>query len=254
MKRFVLAVAVLAFVVGGISAAEAQSEVAVIAPGSSRPVIQPLAMAIESKTGNKVKASFALAGPLKQQVLQGDMFDVAVLQPPFDDVLASGNLVAKSETPLARLSVGLAVRKGSQKPDISTPESLKAALLAAKSIAYPNPAGGAAAGVSFNETLKKLGITDQVQSKVQLVQGGPAGTALVAKGDAEIALAFMTELTDPGIDVVGPLPQAVSAPTRYVAFVSAHAKNAAAAQEVIEYLGSAAASPVYRQYGMQPEH
>src|SRR4029078_11304439 len=104
MKRLALAVVMLAYVVGAAGAAHAQSEVALIAPGSSRAVIQPVATAFESKTGNKVKASCAMGGPLKQQVLQGGAFDVAVLQPPFDDVLASGNLAAKSETPLARLS------------------------------------------------------------------------------------------------------------------------------------------------------
>jgi molybdate transport system substrate-binding protein len=254
MKRFALTLVTLACLFAGVGACEAQSQVVLIAPGSSRAVIEPLAMAFASGSGNKVNASFAMAGPLKQQVIQGSAFDVAVLQPPFDEVIASGNLAPQSETPLARLSVGLAVRKGAKKPDISTPEALKAVLLAAKSIAYPNPAGGAAAGVSFTDTLKKLGIIEQMQSRAHLVQGGPAGTALVANGEAEIALAFMTEMTDPGIDVVGPLPEAVSAPTRYVGFVSARPSSPATAQALLDYLASDAASRVYKKNGMEPEH
>lgn len=252
MKYTFSAVAVLALIIGSFCTAHAQTEVALIAPGSSRAAVAPIAMAFEAKTGNKVKATFAMAGPLKQQVLQGDAFDVAVLQPPLNDVLASGNLAASTQTPLAKISVGVAVRKGAPKPDISNAAAVKAMLLAAKSVAYPNPAGGAAAGVSFAETLKKLGIADQVQPKAKLVQGGPAGTALVAKGEADVALAFMSEMTDPGIDVVGPLPQDISAPTEYVGFVSAKPKDAAAAKALLDYLASPAAAPMYKEHGMMP--
>jgi molybdate transport system substrate-binding protein len=252
MKYALSAVAVLATIFGTFGTAHAQTEIALIAPGSSRAAVQPLAMAFEAKTGNKVKATFAMAGPLKQQVLQGDAFDVAVLQPPFTDVLASGNLAAASQTPLAQISVGVAVKKGAAKPDISSAAAVKAMLLAAKSVAYPNPAGGAAAGVSFGETLKKLGIADEVAAKAKLVQGGPAGTALVAKGEADVALAFMSEMTDPGIDVVGPLPEDISAPTKYVGFLSAKPKDPAAAKALLDYLASPAAAPIYKDHGMVP--
>jgi hypothetical protein len=132
------------------------------------------AIGFERKTGIKVKATFGSGAGTKQQVARGEPFDVPIVQPPYPDVLASGNVVASSATPLASVSVGLAVRKGAPKPDISTPEALSRTLLAAKSIAYPDPDGGAAAGVSFEETLKKLGIAQQIQPKIKRAQGGAA--------------------------------------------------------------------------------
>ena len=117
------------------------------------------------------------------------------------------------------------MRKGAPKPDITTPEAVKRLLLAAKSVSYPDPAGGAAAGVSFNETLKKLGITEQIKPTIKLAQGGAGAMAMVAKGEAEIGLTFLSEMEDPGIDVVGPLPKEISTPTTLVGFVGAHAKD-----------------------------
>ena len=102
----------------------------------------------------------------------GEAFDVPIEQPPYPEVIASGNVVASSATPLASVAVGVAVRKGAPKPDISTPEAVKRMLLAAKSVSYPNAAGGAAARVSFNETLQKLGIAEQMQPKLKPGQGG----------------------------------------------------------------------------------
>src|SRR6202030_4691491 len=107
-----------------------------------------------------------------QQVTRGEVFDVPIVQPPYPEVLASGNVVASSATPLASVALGVAVRKGAPKPDISTPDAVKRMLLAAKSISYPDAASGAAAGVSFNETLKKLGIAEEMEPKIKRAQGG----------------------------------------------------------------------------------
>ena len=148
--------------------------------------------------------------------------------------------------------MGVAVRKGAPKPDISTPEAVKKLLLAAKSISYPDAAGGATAGVSFNETLKKLGIADQIQPKVKLAQGGAGAMALVAKGEAEIGLTFVSEMGDPGVDIVGPLPREISTPTGLVGYVSTHAKDPAAAKALLDFLSSADAAAVYKAQGMQP--
>ena len=105
------------------------------------------------------------------------------------------------ERPLATVAVGAAVRKGAPKPDISTPEGLKMALLAAKSITYPNPAGGAAAGVSFDLALKKLGIAETVQPKLKRAQGGANAMKMTANGEAELGFTFMSEMEAPGLDV-----------------------------------------------------
>jgi molybdate transport system substrate-binding protein len=177
---------------------------------------------------------------------------VPVVQPPYPEVIASGNVVASSAKTLASVSVGIAVKEGAPKPDISSADAVKKLLLSAKSISYPDAAGGAAAGVSFEETLKKLGIADQVQSKIKRAQGGAGAMQMVAKGDVEVGLTFLSEMDIPGIEVVGPLPRDISTPTTLVGFVSSHAKDAAAAQALLDYLSSPAAAAVYKSQKMRP--
>ena len=250
MKRMLPAVVFLVLV--SWNSASAQSQVTLIAPGGIRGAIEQLLPGFERKSGHTVKATFGSGGGTKQQVVRGEAFDVPIVQPPYPEVLASGNVVANTETPLASVAVGVAVRKGAPKPDISTPEAVKRMLLAAKSISYPDAASGAAAGVSFNETLKKLGIAEQMQSKIRKAQGGAGAMALAAKGEVEIGLTFLSEMGDPGIDVVGPLPREISTPTTLVGFVSSHAKDPAAARALLQYLSSAEAAAVYKAHGMQP--
>ena len=230
----------------------AQVEITLIAPGGIRAVIEQLIPGFEQKTGYKVKATFGSGGGTKQQVVRGEAFDVPIVQPPYPEVLASGNLIASSATPLASVAVGVAVRQGAPKPDISTPDAVKRMLIAAKSIAYPDAAGGAAAGVSFDETLKKLDIAAQMEPKLKRAQGGAGAMAAVAKGEAEIGLTFLSEMDVPGIAIVGPLPREISTPTTLVGFISAHAKDPAAAKALLDYLSSAEAAAVYSAQGMQP--
>ena len=252
MKCLLLtAVAVLSL--GSLYTAGAQSnEITLIAPGGIRDAVEQLIPGFEAKTGKKVKATFGSGLGTKKQVASGEAFDVPIIQPPYPEVLASGNVVAGSATPLASVSVGIAVRKGAAKPDISTAAAVKRTLLAAKSIAYPDPAGGAAAGVSFDQTLKKLGIAEQVESKLKRAQGGAGAMAMAAKGEVEIGVTFVSEMGDPGVDIVGPFPKEIAPPTTLVGFVSSHAKDKGAAKALLDYLSSPATAPVYKAHGMQP--
>jgi molybdate transport system substrate-binding protein len=234
--------------------ADARKEITLIAPGGARAALEVLIPRFESKSGNKVKATFASGLGTKKQVAQGGDFDVPIIQRPFPEVLASGNVILKSLTPLANVAVGVAVRAGAPKPDISTPEAVKKMLLAARSISYPDPAGGAAAGVSFEKTIAKLGIGKQIQSKIKRASGGSAAMLLVAKGDVEIGLTFLSEMSGAGIEVVGPLPREISAPTELVGFVSTHAHDPIAARALLDYLASPAATGVYRAQRMLPGH
>ena len=254
MKPLHKSAIVLGLVLGSSFSARAQTEVTLIAPGGIRDVLEQLIPAYEQKSGQKVKATYGSGGGTHKQVVAGGAFDVPIVQPPYQDVLDSGNVVASSATPLATVSVGVAVKQGSSKPDISTPEAVKRTLLAAKSIAYPNAAGGAAAGVSFDATLKKLGITEQMQPKIKPAQGGAGAMKLVAQGEVEIGLTFLSEMAEPGIDVVGPLPQEISTPTGLVGFVSAHAKDPAAAKALLSFLSSPESAAVYKAHGMKPGH
>ena len=247
--------ALVALALASLPGAHAQSqEVTLIAPGGIRAAVEQLIPGFEQKTGIKVKATFGSGLGTKKQVAEGGAFDVPIVQPPYPEVLASGNVVAGSAKTLASVAVGFAVRKGAPKPDVSTPDAVKRTLLAARSVSYPNPAGGAAAGVSFDATLKQLGIAAQMEPKLKRAQGGAGTMAMVAKGEAEIGLTFLSEMEDPGVEPAGALPREISPATTLTAFVSSHAKDPSAAQSLLDYLSSPAAAAVYKAQGMEPGH
>jgi molybdate transport system substrate-binding protein len=250
MKSVVLFAAAL---LAGVSSASSAAEVTLIAPGGIRAAVEQMIPAFEKRSGDTVKATFGSGNGTKAQVAKGDAFDVPIVQVPYENVIASGNVVKASETPLAHVSVGVAVRPGTPHPDISTPDAVKKLLLGAKAISYPDAKGGAAAGVSFNETLKKLGIADQMKSKIKLAQGGAGAMKMLASGEVDIGLTFVSEIiTEPGVEVVGPLPESISEPTRLSGFVSAHAKDPAAAKALLAHLSSPQAAKVYKERGMVP--
>src|SRR3984893_7984162 len=134
MRRLMLSAVALAILISISGSVGAQTEVTLIAPGGIRSAVEQLAAGFEQKTGYKVNVTFRSGGGTTQQVARGDAFDVPILQPPYPDVLASGNVVESSATPLASVAVGVAVKKGAPKPDISTTEAVKKMILNAKSI------------------------------------------------------------------------------------------------------------------------
>ena len=233
-------------------AAQAQGTLTLVAPGGARAAVEALIPGFEKTSGYKVKATFGSGLGTKKQVAAGDDFDVKIIQPPFPEVLASGNVDVKSQTPLASVAVGVVVKSGAPRPDISSAASVKKMLLAAKSVTYPDPSGGAAAGVSFDKTLAQLGIADQIKSKIKRAQGGAGAMKLVADGDVEIGLTFMSEMEQKGIDILGPLPKDISTPTRLVGFVSSHSKDAKGAGALLKYLATPEAAKVYRAKLMVP--
>ena len=258
MKHWLLAIAAITLVLVSTGSARAQDQDAItlITPGIMQAPFEKLIADFEAKTGHKVKATFGGEDSTKQQVIKGEPFDVPVLENTgktlLDAVTASGNVVASSATPVAKIPVGVAVRKGAPKPDISTPDAVKRTLLAAKAISYPDLAALPASGISVNDTIKKLGIADQMDPKTKFGRGGAGAMNLVADGEVEIGFTFLPGITNPGVDIVGTLPTEISPPTVLVGFVSTHAKNPAAAKELLDYLSSPEAAAIYTAAKMLP--
>jgi molybdate transport system substrate-binding protein len=244
--------ATVAMMLGGPAAAWAD-QVTLIAPGGMRCPLDRMAPDFERKTGHVVKVTIGSGGTTHQQVVRGEAFDVPVVQPPYKDVIDSGNVVVSSETPLATVPLVVVVKKGDKHPDISTADAVKRMLLAARAISYPDGNGGlgGAAGVSFDNTQKKLGIFEQMQPKVKRVQGVSL-MQLLTRGDIDVAVTFSSEVNDPGVDVVGQLPRDISTPTGLVGFVSSKATSPAAAKAVLSYLASADGIAAYKACAMQP--
>lgn len=250
--KFLFSLALVAIAILITNPARAQ-EVTLVAPGGMRCSMDRMAPDFEHKSGHPVKVTIGSGGTTHQQVVHGEPFDVPIVQPPYQDVIDSGNVVTSSETPLATVAIVVVVRKGDPKPDISTPDAVKHLLLGAKAISYPDGAGGlgGAAGVSFDQTLTKLGIFDEMKPKVKRIKGVSL-MHLLTNGDIDFAVSFSSEINDPGVEVVGPLPREISTPTALVGFVSAHAKSPEAAKALLSYLSSPDAAVAYRACGMQP--
>ena len=251
MKHLRSSVITVALALGGSTIACAQQEIAFLTPQPLKASLDKLIPGFESKTGYKVKMTVGSGLGTKQQVARGEAFDVPVILPPYQEALASGNVVASSATTLASLIMAVGVRKGAPRPDISTPEAVKRMLLAAKSISYVDPMIGSA-GLPVVEMLKKLGLAEQLQPRIKIGMTGGVVQNLVAKGEAEICLLYLSDIRNPGIDVVGPVPQQIASPTNLVGFVSTRAKDPAAAKALLDYLSSPQAETVYKAEGMQP--
>jgi molybdate transport system substrate-binding protein len=251
MKQLILS-AILASMVLGVQAASAD-EVTLIAPGGLRCPVDVIKPGFEKKTGHVLKATIGAGGATHRQVVQGAPFDVPVVQPPYKDVIDSGNVIAGTETPLATVGIVVVVKKGDPKPDISSADAVKRMLLSAKAVSYPDGAGGlgGAAGVSFDNTQKKLGIFDQIQPKVKRTQGVSL-LELLKRGDIDYAITFASEVNDPGVEVVGQLPRDISTPTALVGFISSHAKSPDAAKALLAYLSGPEGAAAYKTCAMTP--
>ena len=162
---------------------------------------------------------------------------------------SSRKVVAGSEIELVRSPIGIAVRAGAPKPDISSVDALTHTLLAARSVAYSDSASGVYVG---NELFKRLGIADQMKGKSRMIPAEPVGE-IVARGEAEIGFQQISELKPvSGIEIVGPLPAEVQKITVFSAGIATGAREPAAGQSLIAFLASSAAAPVLINSGLVP--
>lgn len=230
------------------------AEINVIASTAMREVLEELAPMFERASGHKVMLSFQSGALLPVKVKEGAQADLVVTTPEtIDDLVRAGKLVAGTRVDFVRSGAGVAVRAGAPKPDIGTPEALKAALLAAKSVGYSQ----GPSGLHFMSVLGRLGIIDQVKAKGVVPPLGTRVGTLIAKGDAEIGVQQITELLlIPGIDFVGPLPKELQANIVYATATPVSAKEGKEQREattaLVKFLASAPALPVIRKLGLEP--
>jgi len=181
---------------------------------------------------------------------RGEKIDVVIMVGyALGDLIKDGKVVPGSRVDLARSGIGVVVRQGAPHPDVSSVEALKKALLAAKSIAYSDSASGV---YIANEMFKKLGIADQVAGKARMIPAEPVG-AVVARGEAEIGFQQISELKPiKGIDLLGPLPDAVQQYTVFSGGIVSGAEQPKAAAALLTYLASPEARPAVVDSGLEP--
>jgi molybdate transport system substrate-binding protein len=228
-----LLIAALAAVVGLAEAADLQ----VLSAGAMRSIVTELAAAFEKETGNPVKLTFGTVGVIRAKLAEAAPADVVIMTDDAMKEMARQGAVAEgSWTAIGRTGIGVAVRDGAAKPDISSPDALKQTLLSTKSLVYVDPAQGGTSGIHFAGVLQRLGIADAVKPKTTLVPGGyPA--ELVAKGDVEMVVHQISEIIPvKGVTLVGPLPKELQKTTVYAAGVTVPSKSKEPARTFVAYL------------------
>ena len=229
-------------------------QVRVMTAGGMAAAHLAVAPQFERATGHMVvtDATSTGIGPdsIASRVRRGEPVDVLILtRTGIDELISEGKVVAASRVDLARSSIGMAVRRGMPKPDISSVEALKRTLLQAKSIAYSAQVSGV---YLSTELFPRLGIVDDVMKKSKRVDVGRVGT-VIARGEAEIGFQQISELLEvPGIDYVGPLPAEVQRVTVFSAGVAAGARNPDAARALIEFLTSPRGIDTMVKSGLDP--
>jgi len=201
----------------------------------------------ERATGHKVENLWVPSVQMMSRLKGGETADLVILSAASLDELRKAGLIS-DRTDLARSGIGIAVKSGARKPDISSGEAVKRAVLAARGIAYST----GPSGIYLAELFQRMGIAENIKSKVKQVQGEPAG-GVVARGEAEIAFQQVSELLPvPGIDFVGPLPADIQQITVFSAGLHVKARQPEAARALVKFLKAPAAAPVIRKKGMEP--
>ena len=249
MKRIIsIAAIALTFILAQPNPANA-AEIRVWAARAIATVLAAIGPQFERATGHKLIVSSDLPPAFARRANAGEPFDILISgSSPVDEWIKDGKLIAETRTDIARSGIGVEVRAGARKPDISSVEAFKRALLDAKSIAYLR----VGSGIYVNGLLERLGIAEAIKSKVTRPESDIV-SELVAKGEVELGLVVITQiLTTAGVDLVGPLPLEIQSYVVFTAGVSAKSTAPDAAKQLIKFLTGPRALPVIRAQGMEP--
>ena len=250
-KPLLLSIATLYGILAMAAATSLQAaELKLIAGGSMTASMNEIAPQFEKTTGHKLLIHFDSTPNIITLVTSGTPFDVVVVPVDvFKDAAAKARFAPGPTVDIARVGYGVIVRAGAPKPDVSTPEAFRKALLAAPSIAFL-PAS--AAGAYITKVFERLGIAEEMKAKTK-VQAAPTQIApAVAKGDAELGVFLTNVLIAPGVELAGPFPGDLQQELVFTSAVAADSKEASAAKALIDYLKTPAATAVIKAAGMTP--
>ena len=213
-------------------------------------VFEELTPQIEQATGRKLAAQFNSSKNLRDKILAGEPFDAAILTADvLDDLIKQGKIAAGGRADISRTGIGMGVRAGTTKPDISTAESLRRTLMNAKAISF-NPTG--ASSVHTNDMLMRLGIAQAVKTKLILSAEPGRPQMDVADGKSEVVFSLIPEIKGfPGVDLVGPVPAEFQSYINFAGGISTSAHDAAAALALIKFFSSPEVAQVMAAKGME---
>jgi molybdate transport system substrate-binding protein len=229
-------------------------EIRVVSTTAMKTSMDELVSAFERQTGHKASFAFGPSQRITRQVSEGEQNDVTITSDHgLEELIKQGRIVAGTRVDLASSAMALAVQMGAKRPDISSAEKFKEALLAAKSLGMSNPVGGGQSGANLVKIFEKLGIAEAMKAKCTYGPGGPAGLIgnFLVRKEVEVGVQQLPELMAvPGIDIVGPLPPDIQVVTVFSAGLSSGAKNFEGANALIHFLTTPKAVAVIKAKGM----
>jgi molybdate transport system substrate-binding protein len=248
--------AITAALIAASGAAQAQGQpqaIDAMITTAMKAAIEEIAPPFERTRGHVLRVVYGPSGGLARRLNAGESADLVVVDSKVLDELIKQGKVAPGRTDVARTGIGIAVRKGAPKPDVSSADALRRALLAAKSIGHTAPAGGGVTAAHIMGVFAKLGIAAEVAPKVRLAAGGPDGrvSVLVSSGEAEIGLQLVSELmSNPEVEVIGMLPAELQLIATISAGIATAAKQPEPAKAFVRHLAAPAAMTVYKAKGL----
>jgi len=236
-----------ALLLSGVASA---AEIKVLSTQATEEAYKDLVPQFEKASGHKVTTVFTGTLDALKRLSNGEAYDLLIMaRQQIDELSQSGKVVAGSRTDIAKSGVGVAVGKGKPKPDISTVDALKKTLLAAKSIGYSTGPSGIYVVAMF----QKMGIADEIKSKLKQTPTGVFVGSIIASGEAEIGFQQVSELSFfPGIDYVGPIPAEVQLITVFSAGIPAGTKQADVAKALVSFVTAPAAAAIFKKHALDP--
>jgi molybdate transport system substrate-binding protein len=249
MAMRLLAISVLVAAIAGPAVA---ADISVFSSGAPAEVEKAVAATFARDTGHRVVFTVATPAEIQAKLRSGETPDIVVLPAPIIETLEKAGALRPGRVDLARVGIGVIVREGAPRSDISTVDAVRKMLLDARSIVHPDPAGGGLAGVALARMMAQMGIADAVKPKLTYMFAINGGATLVAKGEVEVGLFNISEvLSAKGITLLGPLPSAVQSYIVFSASIHAGSHSSEPAQAFIRALSAPTAREHWKAGGLE---
>jgi molybdate transport system substrate-binding protein len=247
-----LAAAILMLAEGSAASSE---EVRLLSPVAMRAAMPEIVAQFEASAGAKLKIEYATAGAIVDRVQKGDPADVAIASTAhIDALLGKGKIAAGTRTQFARVGIGVFVRINAARPDLTSVDGFKSALLAAPAVGYGDPTKGGVSGTAMATLVEKLGVAADLKAKTRLYADSQAVLTAVAAGEVGIGIGLTSDkVLAAGVDLAGGLPQQIQSFTYYAAGTVSGTKQDAAAFKFVAYLASPAAKSILAAKGFEPQ-
>ena len=253
MKRTCLALASTLFTLAGVSVSDA-ADIRLLSPIALRGVMPDVARAFEQSANHKLTVDYATVGVILDRLRKGEKADVAILTAPqMDDLEKQGRIVSGSRVDVAQVGVGVFVRSGAPKPDISSADAVKSTLQKAKSISYGDPASGGVSGTHMASIIERLGLAAELKPRIRLMPNSQAVLESVAKGEIEIGIGLTSDTAlISGVELAGGLPTELQRFTVYVTGLVSGTAQPDPAKAFVSFLRSPATQSVLKSKGFEP--